>query len=163
MNEVLDLIIIGAGPAGLSAAIYATRAMLKFVLLEKSFAGGQVINTYQVENYPGITHISGFDLSTQFTEHATSLGVEIKNEEVIAMNLDGTIKEITTTSNQYRAKTVIFATGALWKKLGVKGEEKYTGLGVSYCATCDGAFYRGRDTVVIGGGDVAVEDAIYLS
>ncbi|PKM51339.1 MAG: thioredoxin-disulfide reductase [Firmicutes bacterium HGW-Firmicutes-7] len=163
MSEIYDLVIVGAGPAGITASIYATRAMLKFVILEKSFAGGQIINTYEVDNYPGIQNVSGFDLSNMFTEHATSLGVEIKSEDVIELILDGPIKKVITSNGELQSKTIILSTGAQWKKLGVPGEDQFTGLGVSYCATCDGAFYKGKQTVVIGGGDVAVEDAIYLS
>lgn len=163
MSEVYDLVIIGAGPAGVSAAIYANRAMLKFVLLEKAFAGGQIINTYEVDNYPGIQHVSGFELANLFSEHAASLGVEIKTDDVLEIQSEGEIKKIITSSGTYETKTIILATGANWKKLGVPGEERLTGAGVSYCATCDGAFYRGKKTAIIGGGDVAVEDAIYLA
>jgi thioredoxin reductase (NADPH) len=163
MSEIYDLVIVGAGPAGITASIYATRAMFNFVILEKSFAGGQIINTYEVDNYPGIQHVSGFDLSTMFTEHATSLGVQIKSEDVTQIILEGPIKRVITSNGEFQTKTIILSTGAQWRKLGVPGEEHFTGLGVSYCATCDGAFYRGKRTAVIGGGDVAVEDAIYLS
>ncbi|MBC7961249.1 MAG: thioredoxin-disulfide reductase [Vallitaleaceae bacterium] len=163
MNSVLDMVIIGAGPTGISAAIYANRAMLNFVLLEKSFPGGQIINTYEVDNYPGIQHVSGFELANMFTEHAKSLGVEIKNDDVTGLELDGEVKKVITTGGVLETKVIILATGAHWKKLGVPGEERLTGLGVSYCATCDGAFYRGKKTAIIGGGDVAVEDAIYLA
>lgn len=163
MNEIYDLVIIGAGPAGISAAIYATRAMMKFIILEKGFAGGQIINTYEVDNYPGIQNVSGFELSGKFSDHAASLGVEIKNEEVSELILDGPIKKVVTGNGVIETKTIILSTGAQWRKLGVPGEERLTGLGVSYCATCDGAFYRGKKTLVVGGGDVAVEDAIYLS
>ncbi len=163
MNEVYDLVIVGAGPAGVSAAIYANRAMLKFVLLEKAFAGGQIINTYEVDNYPGIQHVSGFELATMFSEHAASLGVEIKSEDVLDIQIESEIKKVITSSGTYETKSVILATGANWKKLGVPGEDRLTGIGVSYCATCDGAFYRGKKTAIIGGGDVAVEDAIYLA
>ena len=163
MSETLDLVIIGAGPAGIAAGIYASRAMLSFVLLEKSFAGGQIVNTYEIENYPGIKSTSGFELSTMFREHAEELGVEFKSEEVQEIILDKEIKTVVTNSETYKAKTVILATGASWRKLGVEGEDKFSGMGVSYCATCDGAFYRQKVTAVVGGGDVAVEDAIYLA
>lgn len=162
-NNIYDLLIIGAGPAGITAAIYATRAMLNFALFEKSFAGGQIINTYEVDNYPGIKNVSGFELSNMLADHATTLGAQIINEDVIELDLDGPIKKVKTNDNIYSAKTIIFATGAEWKKLGIPGEDKFTGLGVSYCATCDGAFYKDKTTVVVGGGDVAVEDAIYLA
>ena len=163
MSDVLDLIIIGAGPAGIAAGIYASRAKLSFVLLEKSFAGGQIVNTYEIENYPGIKATSGFELSTMFREHAEELDVEFRSEEVQEIKLDDAIKEVVTNSETYQARTVILATGASWRKLGADGEDKFSGMGVSYCATCDGAFYREKVTAVVGGGDVAVEDAIYLS
>lgn len=162
-NEVYDLLIIGAGPAGITAAIYATRAMLNFALFEKAFAGGQIINTYEVDNYPGIKNVSGFELSNMLADHATTLGTQIINDDVIEIKLDEPIKKVITNNGVYSTKTIIFATGAEWRKLGVPGEDKFTGLGVSYCATCDGAFYKDKTTVVIGGGDVAVEDAIYLA
>ena len=163
MSETLDLVIIGAGPAGIAAGIYASRAKLSFVLLEKSFAGGQIVNTYEIENYPGIKSTSGFELSTMFREHAEELDVEFRSEEVQDIDLTGSIKKVVTNSETYEARTVILATGASWRKLGVEGEDKYSGMGVSYCATCDGAFYREKVAAVIGGGDVAVEDAIYLA
>lgn len=163
MSKILDLAIIGAGPAGIAAAIYATRARLDFVVFERSFTGGQIVNTYEIENYPGIKATSGFELSSMFSEHAESLGVTFTSEEVSAINVRGEIKEIATNNGTYRAKTVILATGASWRKLGVPGEDQFAGLGVSYCATCDGAFYKDKTTAVVGGGDVAVEDAIYLS
>lgn len=163
MEGVYDLVIIGAGPAGISAAIYANRAMLNFVLLERAFPGGQIINTYEVDNYPGIKNVSGFELSTMMVEHAQSLGVEIQTEDVVELDLTGDIKKIVTLNGVYLTKTIIFATGAKSRNLGAPGEERFSGMGVSYCATCDGAFYRGKTTAVIGGGDVAVEDAIYLS
>lgn len=162
-ENILDLVIIGAGPAGMSAAIYAKRAMLNFVIIEKSFAGGQIINTYEVENYPGIKMVSGFELSTMFREHVEELGVEILSDDVESLEISGKIKEVKTMTTTYKTKTIILATGASWRKLGVIGEELFMGKGISYCATCDGAFYRNKTTVVIGGGDVAVEDAIYLA
>lgn len=163
MSEVLDLVIVGAGPAGMTAAIYASRAQLKFVFLEKAFAGGQITNTYEIENYPGIITASGFELTTMFREHVEHFGVEIKAEDVVDVELNDTIKKVVTTEATYETKTIIFAMGATWKKIGVLGEEEFSGRGVSYCATCDGAFYRNKTTLVVGGGDVAVEDAIYLA
>ena len=162
-EEILDLVIIGAGPAGIAAAIYASRAKLSFVLLEKSFAGGQIVNTYEIENYPGIKSTSGFELSTMFREHAEELGVEFLAEEVTEINVSENTKAVVTNATTYKTKTIILAQGASWRKLGAKGEDQFTGLGVSYCATCDGAFYRQKVTAVVGGGDVAVEDAIYLA
>ncbi len=163
MSEVLDLVIIGAGPAGMTAAIYASRAQMKFVILEKAFPGGQITNTYEIENYPGIKTASGFELTTMMQEHVTHFGIEIKTEDVEDVLLNETIKTVKTSANTYQAKTVILAMGATWKKLGIEGEEAFSGRGVSYCATCDGAFYRNKTTMVVGGGDVAVEDAIYLA
>ncbi|MDF1617707.1 thioredoxin-disulfide reductase [Petrocella sp. FN5] len=163
MKNVLDLIIIGAGPAGIAAAIYASRAKLSFVILEKAFTGGQIVNTYEIENYPGIKATSGFELSNMFREHAETLEVEFLSEEVSEVITEGPIKKVITNDGSYEARTIIMATGASWKKLGAKGEDKFSGMGVSYCATCDGAFYRDKVTAVVGGGDVAVEDAIYLS
>jgi len=163
MEKVLDLIIIGAGPAGIAAAMYASRAKLSFIILEKAFTGGQIVNTYEIENYPGIKATSGFELSNMFREHAETLEVEFLSEEVSEVITDGPIKKVVTNDGIYEARTIILATGASWKKLGAKGEDKFSGMGVSYCATCDGAFYREKVTAVVGGGDVAVEDAIYLS
>lgn len=160
-----DLIILGSGPAGLSAAIYAKRAELNTIVIEKApMSGGQVINTYEVDNYPGYKGISGFDLSMKFREHCDQLGVSFVTGEVSNMTVNDDIKTITLTNgNRYDAKAVIIAMGAIWRKLGVPGEEKYSGLGVSYCATCDGAFFRNKEVAVVGGGDVAVEDAIFLA
>jgi len=163
MEKVYDLIIIGSGPTGMTAAIYASRAMLDFVLFEKSFAGGQVVNTYEVDNYPGIKNVSGFELTNMIREHVESFNVNTKSDEITEIQIDGDIKKVITNSNEYLAKTIILATGAKWTKLGVKGEEEFSGMGVSYCATCDGAFYKDKVTAVVGGGDVAVEDAIYLA
>lgn len=163
MNNIYDMIIIGSGPAGMSAAIYAQRAMLKTLVIEKDIPGGQVVNTYEVDNYPGIPDITGFELSTKMREHAEKLGVEIQSEYVEDVILDSKIKVVKTSTNEYQSKTIIIATGAKWRKIGVKGEQEFTGRGVSYCATCDGAFFRNRTVAVIGGGDVAVEDAIFLA
>ena len=163
-NEIYDLIVIGTGPAGLTAAIYAERAKLNTILLEKNpMSGGQVVNTYEVDNYPALPGINGFELSMKMREHAEQLGANIKEEEVIEVQLEGQIKKVITTNAEYNTRAVIIATGAEWKKLGVEGEEKFSGLGISYCATCDGAFFRNKTVAVVGGGDVAVEDAIFLS
>lgn len=163
MSEVLDLVIIGGGPAGMTAAIYASRAQMKFEFLERSFAGGQITNTYEIENYPGIKMASGFELSTMFREHVEHFGVEIKAEDVIDVELDGPVKKVITTERTIETKTIIFAMGANPKRIGIPGEDTFMGRGVSNCATCDGAFYRNKVTLVVGGGDVAVEDAIYLA
>lgn len=159
-----DTIIIGSGPAGLSAAIYGERAKLKVLTLEKQpMSGGQILNTYEVDNYPGLPGLGGFDLGMKLRAHADGLGAQIVTETVISAELTGDTKKIVTDKNTYEAKTVIIATGAGHRKLGVPGEEELCGMGVSYCATCDGAFFRGKDTVVVGGGDVALEDALFLA
>ena len=159
-----DLIIIGAGPAGLSAAIYAARAELDYVLIEENFVnGGQIIDTYEIDNYPGLPGISGMELAEKMAEHAEKLGAEVVNAAVEGLELDGPVKKVMTDKGTFEAKAVIIASGAAHSHLGVPGEEELSGRGVSYCATCDGAFYRGKTTVVVGGGDVAVEDAIFLA
>lgn len=158
-----DLIIIGSGPAGLSAAIYGKRAGLEVLVLEKNYmSGGQVLNTYEVDNYLGLPGINGFDMGMQFREHADKLGVEHAEGEVTGME-DGKIKKVITTDKVYEAYAVILAMGANHAHLNVPGEVELTGRGVSYCATCDGAFYRGKTVAVVGGGDVALEDAVYLA
>lgn len=159
-----DLIIVGAGPAGMSAAVYAARAELDFVVIEGSMMqGGQVLTTYDVENYLGLPGIGGFEMGMKFAEHAKSLGATFVVENVLSMEVQGSVKRVVTDKNTYEAKTIIIATGAVHKKAGIPGEEEFAGKGVSYCATCDGAFFRNKVTAVVGGGDVAVEDALYLS
>lgn len=159
-----DLIIIGAGPAGLSAAVYAARAELDFIVIEGSMMqGGQVLTTYDVDNYLGLPGIGGFDMGMKFAEHAKKLGVTFVTENVISMEIQRNVKSVKTDKNTYETKTIIIATGAVHKKAGIPGEAEFTGKGVSYCATCDGAFFKNKVTAVVGGGDVAVEDAIYLS
>lgn len=159
-----DIIIIGSGPAGLAAAIYGQRARLDVLMIEKQpMSGGQILNTYEVDNYPGFPGIGGFDLGIKFREHANKLGIKTVTEDVIQAELKGTVKKIVTDSAEYESKTVILATGATHRKLDVPGEEEFGGMGVSYCATCDGAFFKGKDTAVIGGGDVALEDALFLA
>lgn len=162
---IYDLIIIGSGPAGLAAAIYAQRAELTNIVIEKTgFSGGQIINTYEVDNYPGTPGISGFDLSTKFREHCDRLNTTFITGEVVEFKLEDDIKLVTLDDGtQYRAKTVIIASGGLPRHLNVPGEDKFSGLGLSYCATCDGAFFKNKTVAVVGGGDVAVEDAIFLS
>lgn len=159
-----DLIIIGSGPAGLTASIYAQRAMLNTLVIEKNvMSGGQILNTYEVDNYPGFKGINGFDLGMKFREHADELEAEFIEAEVIKITNEGDIKKVATNKETYEAKSIIIATGARYRKLGAPGEEKLSGMGVSYCATCDGAFFRNKTTCVVGGGDVAVEDAIFLA
>lgn len=159
-----DLIIIGAGPAGLSAAIYASRAELDYILIEENFVnGGQIIDTYEIDNYPGLPGLSGMDLAQKMADHAEKLGAEVVNAAVEGLELEGEVKKVKTDEGTFEARAVIIASGAAHSHLGVPGEEELAGRGVSYCATCDGAFYRGKITVVVGGGDVAVEDAIFLA
>lgn len=159
-----DLIIIGAGPAGLAAAIYASRAELDYILIEENFVnGGQIIDTYEIDNYPGLPGLTGMDLAQKMADHAEKLGASVVNASVEGLDLAGDVKKVLTDEGTFEAKAVIIASGAAHSHLGVPGEEKLSGRGVSYCATCDGAFYRGRTTVVVGGGDVAVEDAIFLA
>ncbi len=159
-----DLIIIGSGPAGLSAAIYGKRAGLNLLVVEKApMSGGQVLNTYEVDNYPGMPGINGFDLGMQFRAHADKLAVEFREGCVTSIENQGDKKLVTVEGELLESKTVILASGAEHAHLNVPGEEKLSGRGVSYCATCDGAFFRGRTVAVAGGGDVALEDAIYLA
>lgn len=164
MDTIYDVIIIGTGPAGLAAAIYAKRAKLNMLLLDKSrFAGGQVLNTYEVDNYPGFPGINGMELGKKFKEHAQNMGAEVVAEEVLSIKPQPDKVLVETKKNSYETKTVLVATGADHKLLGVPGEEELTGMGVSYCATCDGAFFKNKTVAVVGGGDVAVEDAIFLA
>lgn len=160
-----DLIILGSGPAGLAAAIYAARAELDFCVVEKEpMSGGQIITTSEIDNYPGLYHMGGFDLGVKFREHAEQLGAQFVNEEVSEVKVSPDRVDIELAGGETMdAKTVIVATGAKHRKLGVPGEEELLGSGVSYCATCDGAFFKGKDVAVIGGGDVALADAMFLS
>ena len=157
-----DIIIVGAGPAGLTAAIYARRASKKVLVLEAKNYGGQIINTLDIENYPVERHISGFDFATKLYNQAKDLGAEIVFEKVIEIK-DNKEKEVITTKNKYTTKTIILATGSENRKLGLDKEDELIGKGISYCATCDGAFYKNKDVAVVGGGNTALEDALYLS
>lgn len=159
-----DLIIIGSGPAGLSAAVYASRAGLNLLVLEeKPMSGGQILNTYEVDNYLGMPGINGFDMGMQFYSHAQKVGAVFEAAQVLSLEDLGDKKVVYTKNGTYQAKAVIVATGAVHAHLEVPGELELSGKGVSYCATCDGAFYRGKTAAVVGGGDVALEDAIYLA
>ncbi len=161
---MVDVLIIGAGPAGLSAAIYAQRAGKQAVCLEALTFGGQIVNTPEIENYPGIQKISGFDFAMGLYNQATSLGAEVSYEKAVSIEDSGDVKTVKTESGkEYQAKAVIIATGAKNRHLGIDREEALTGSGVSYCATCDGAFFKGKDVAVNGGGNTALEDALFLS
>lgn len=162
---IYDVIIIGSGPAGLASAIYAKRAELNLIVIEKAgLSGGQIINTYEVDNYPGLPGIGGFELSVKFKEHADKLGVEFITGEVIDFTLEGDIKVVTLEDEAtFKAKSVVIATGGAPRHLNTEGEDKLSGMGVSYCATCDGAFFKNKTVAVVGGGDVAIEDAIFLA
>ena len=161
---MFDVVIIGSGPAGLTAAIYGRRAGLSVLVLEKApMSGGQLINTYEVDNYPGLQGMSGFDMGMKFREHAESMEAEFAEGEVLEIRLHGETKEVVTKNHVYEARAIIIAAGATHSRLDVPGEEELRGRGVSYCATCDGAFFREKDVAVVGGGDVAVEDAIFLA
>ena len=162
---MLDVIIIGSGPAGLAAAIYAMRAGLQTLVIEKQpMSGGQILNTVDVDNYPGLPGIGGFELGMSFRQHAQKLGAQFVTAEVTAIEA-ATEKEkvVVTTGQNYTCRTIVLAMGATHRMLGVPGEEALRGMGVSYCATCDGAFFRGKTVAVIGGGDVALEDALFLA
>lgn len=179
MAKQYDLVIIGSGPAGLAAAIYAQRAKLNTLVIEKEMmSGGQVLTTYEVDNYPGLPGIGGFDLGMKFRQHAEQLEAAFAEDEVkrieaaeeeelqaaeIHAEEHSDWKMIVGRKDTYLAKSVIIATGATHRKLGVPGEEEFAGMGVSYCATCDGAFFKKKVTAVVGGGDVALEDAIFLA
>ncbi len=164
MDKIYDLLIIGSGPAGLAAAIYAQRARLSTLVLEKEYiSGGQVVNTYEVDNYPGLPGINGFELGVKFREHADRLGAKFLTAEVKDIIIEETVKKVATSEGTFQARALILAMGAVHRELGVPGEKELAGMGVSYCATCDGAFFKERTVAVVGGGDVAVEDAIFLA
>ncbi len=159
-----DIIIVGAGPAGLSAGIYASRLGKKTLILEKLNPGGQITLSSEIENYPGICKIkSGLEFMACWSEQAKKFGCEIKSEEAKKLKMENGKWKIKTYKNEYETKAVIVATGSTPKKAGFEGEIEYTGKGVSYCAVCDGFFYRGKNVAVIGGGDTALEEALYLS
>lgn len=160
-----DTIIVGSGPAGLAAAIYASRAKLNMLVIEQNFvSGGQVVDTYEVDNYPGLPGITGMDLGLKLREHAEKLGAEFVRTKVKSLERSEKGNWLVVCKKEtYEAKTVVLATGAHHRKLNVPGEDDFAGLGVSYCATCDGAFYKNSEVAVVGGGDVAVEDAIFLA
>ncbi len=162
-EKIYDVIIIGAGPAGMTAAVYTSRANLSTLMLERGVPGGQMANTEEVENYPGFEHILGPELSTKMFDHAKKFGAEYAYGDVKEV-IDGTeYKTIKAGNKEYKARSIIISAGAEYKKLGVPGEQELGGRGVSYCAVCDGAFFKGKELVVVGGGDSAVEEGVYLT
>ena len=158
-----DIVIIGAGPAGLTAAIYALRANKKIVILEKETYGGKILSAASVENYPAIKQISGFEFAHDLYEQVKALGGKIIYEQAIDIKVLKTKKQVITNKGKYDAKAIIIATGVQTRKLGLKNENELLGKGVSYCATCDGAFFKGKDAAVVGGGNTAITDALFLS
>lgn len=163
-EKIFDLIILGGGPAGLNAALYAKRGGIDVAIVDTSSVGGQPVNYLEIENYLGFPTIQGWELAEKFEQHIDKFNIQkFQNEEIQNVDLISTIKTVQTLKNKYLAKTIIIATGASPKKLGIRGEDKYIGKGVSYCAVCDGAFYKNKTVVVIGGGNAAVEEGIYLT
>src|SRR5699024_8190177 len=162
-QPMYDVIIAGAGPAGMTAAVYASRANLTTLMLERGIPGGQMANTEDVENYPGYDHILGPDLSNKMFEHSKKFGAEYAYGDIKEIVDDGDYKTIKAVKKEYNTRALIVATGAEYKKLGIPGEEELTGRGVSYCAVCDGAFFKQQHLAVIGGGDSAVEEGMYLT
>src|SRR5699024_1186613 len=161
-ERLYDVIIAGAGPAGMTAAVYASRANLDTLMIERGMPGGQVANTEDVENYPGFDHILGPELSNKMFEHAKKFGAEYAYGDIQDVEDHGDYKLVIAGDKKYKTKALIITTGAEYKKLGIDGEEELTGRGVSYCAVCDGAFFRDKELFVIGGGDSAVEEGMYL-
>ncbi|HHY20757.1 MAG TPA: thioredoxin-disulfide reductase [Bacilli bacterium] len=162
-EKIYDVIIVGAGPAGMTAAVYTSRANLSTLMVERGMPGGQMANTQDVENYPGFDLILGPDLSNKMFDHAKKFGAEYAYGDIKEVIDEGDIKIVKTDSGEYKALAVIVATGAEYRKLGIPGEQELTGRGVSYCAVCDGAFFKDKELVVVGGGDSAVEEAIFLT
>ena len=163
MSERYDIVIVGAGTAGLSAAIYAVRSGKSVMVLEEMSYGGQIINTPSVENYPGIANVSGFDFAQGLYDQAVGLGAKVAFESVASVEKTESGFTVKTDSGQYEAGALILATGAKNRTLGMEHEAEWVGSGVSYCATCDGAFFKGKEVAVSGGGNTALEDAIFLS
>ena len=163
-HKIWDVIIVGGGPGGYTAALYCGRAALSVLVLEKMAPGGQMGTTDQIDNYPGFPEgINGFDLAMQMQQSAERFGAQTRLEDVVSLSLEGEIKTVVTSSGEYKARTVVLATGAAPRELGLPRERELRGRGVSYCATCDGMFYRGKEVVVVGGGNTAAADALYLS
>src|SRR5690625_165419 len=162
-EHIYDVIIAGAGPAGMTAAVYASRANLETLMIERGIPGGQMADTEDVENYPGFDHVLGADLSNKMFEHAKKFGAEYAYGDIKDVIDHGDYKLVKAGNKEYKTRTLIITTGAQFKKIGIEGEEELTGRGVSYCAVCDGAFFKERELVVIGGGDSAVEEGMYLT
>lgn len=162
-NKIYDVIIAGAGPAGMTAAVYASRANLDTLMIERGIPGGQMVDTEDVENYPGFESILGADLSNKMFEHAKKFGAEYAYGDIKDVEDHGEYKLVLAGNKQYKTRSLIITSGAQFKKIGIEGEEELTGRGVSYCAVCDGAFFKDRELIVIGGGDSAVEEGMYLT
>jgi thioredoxin reductase (NADPH) len=162
-EKIYDVIIAGAGPAGMTAAVYTSRANLSTLMIERGVPGGQMANTEDVENYPGYDHILGPDLSNKMFDHAKKFGAEYAYGDIKEIIDETEYKLVKAGSKEYKARAVIITTGAEYKKLGAPGEKELSGRGVSYCAVCDGAFFKGKELVVVGGGDSAVEEGVYLT
>ncbi|MGX7596395.1 thioredoxin-disulfide reductase [Planococcus plakortidis] len=162
-TNIYDVLIIGAGPAGMTAAVYTSRANLSTLMLERGIPGGQMANTEEIENYPGFDHILGPDLSTKMFEHAKKFGAEYAYGDVTEIIDGDEFKTVKAGAKEYKARAIILTTGAEYKKMGIPGESELGGRGVSYCAVCDGAFFKGKELVVVGGGDSAVEEGVYLT
>lgn len=163
MSKIYDVIVIGSGPAGMTAALYASRANLSVLLLERGVPGGELLNTSEIENYPGFSIVPGPELAEKMYTGAMQFGAEYAYGDVTNLTVDGPVKTIHTAKQTYQAYAVIISTGAHHRKLDVPGEETYSGRGVSYCAVCDGAFFKNKDLIVVGGGDSAVEEGMYLT
>src|SRR5512141_2948794 len=164
IKETYDVIIVGGGPAGLAAGLYCQRAAVKTVLFEKGLIGGQIAISKEVENYPGVEGITGFDLAEKLLHHARAFGLRIIQEEVVSVNAGAGLHSVRLANgDQFQSVALILGSGGTMRKLGIPGEAEYLGSGVSYCATCDGFFFKDKTVVVVGGGDTAVEEALYLS
>ncbi len=163
MEKIYDVIIIGAGPAGMTSSIYASRANLDVLMVEKKYPGGQMLSTAEIENYTGYENITGPDLSEKMFEHSKKFGTDFVFGEIKKLKIENNIKILEISGKTYKAKSIIIATGTQARLLGIEGEKEFTSKGVSYCAVCDGAFFKGKNVVVIGGGDSAIEESLYLA
>lgn len=163
MEKIYDVIIIGAGPAGMTSSIYASRANLDVLMVEKKYPGGQMLSTAEIENYTGYENITGPDLSEKMFEHSKKFGTDFVFGEIKKVKIENNIKILEISGKTYKAKSIIIATGTQARLLGIEGEKEFTSKGVSYCAVCDGAFFKGKNVVVIGGGDSAIEESMYLA